>query len=111
MPFLFSYGTLQQEDVQLSTFGRPLKGSPDNLTGFIIAEIQIEDQDVISKSGKAFHPIAKATGSKKNHVPGTVFEVSDDELSCSDQYEVKAYKRIETILQSGKIAWVYVEAN
>jgi hypothetical protein len=22
MPFLFSYGTLQQEDVQLSTFGR-----------------------------------------------------------------------------------------
>ena len=26
MPFLFSYGTLQQEAVQLSTFGRRLDG-------------------------------------------------------------------------------------
>jgi hypothetical protein len=26
MPLLFSYGTLQQEAVQLSTFGRPLHG-------------------------------------------------------------------------------------
>jgi hypothetical protein len=25
MPLLFSYGTLQQDDVQLSTFGRLLK--------------------------------------------------------------------------------------
>jgi hypothetical protein len=26
MPFLFSYGTLQQEDVELSTFGMRLSG-------------------------------------------------------------------------------------
>ena len=26
MPLLFSYGTLQQEEVQLSTFGRKLEG-------------------------------------------------------------------------------------
>jgi hypothetical protein len=34
MPLLFSYGTLQQEDVQLSTFGRLLHGQRDELPGF-----------------------------------------------------------------------------
>ncbi len=34
MPLLFSYGTLQQEDVQLSTFGRLLQGQRDELLGF-----------------------------------------------------------------------------
>ena len=46
-----------------------------------------------------------------NHrVPGTVFEVTEDELKQSDAYEVDAYKRVETVLASGKSAWVYVEA-
>jgi len=111
MPLLFSYGTLQQEEVQLSTFGRRLKGTPDNLIGFIIAEVKIEDQDVISKSGKEFHPIAKMIDSTHNRIPGTVFEITDDELIHSDQYEVDAYKRVKTTLESGKIAWVYVEAG
>ena len=35
MPLLFSYGTLQQQNVQLATFGRLLKGSPDSLVGFV----------------------------------------------------------------------------
>ena len=34
MPLLFSYGTLQQPAVQLSTFGRLLQGTPDELLGF-----------------------------------------------------------------------------
>jgi hypothetical protein len=34
MPLLFSYGTLQQEDVQWSTFGRLLEGQRDELPGF-----------------------------------------------------------------------------
>ncbi|MGH9961724.1 MAG: gamma-glutamylcyclotransferase, partial [Pyrinomonadaceae bacterium] len=34
MPLLFSYGTLQQESVQLSTFGRLLQGQGDALLGF-----------------------------------------------------------------------------
>jgi len=111
MPLLFSYGTLQQEEVQLSTFGRRLEGTPDNLIGFIIAEVKIEDQEVIRKSGKEFHPIAKMTDSTYNRVPGTVFEITDDELIHSDQYEVDAYKRVKTTLESGKIAWVYVDAG
>lgn len=34
MPWLFSYGTLQQEAVQLSTVGRRLAGQADELVGF-----------------------------------------------------------------------------
>jgi hypothetical protein len=31
MPFLFSYGTLQKEQVQMETFGRILQGEKDYL--------------------------------------------------------------------------------
>jgi len=34
MPLLFSYGTLQQESVQRSTFGRLLDGPKDELPRF-----------------------------------------------------------------------------
>jgi hypothetical protein len=43
MPLLFSYGTLQQDNVQLSTFGRLLHGHTDELVGFESAIVQIED--------------------------------------------------------------------
>lgn len=110
MPLLFSYGTLQQEAVQLSTFGRKLTGAPDSLIGFLIAEVRIEDADVVATSGKEFHPIARNTGAFNHRISGTVFEVTEEELMHSDAYEVDAYKRVETVLASGKSAWVYVEA-
>ena len=34
---LFSYGTLQLESVQLSSFGRRLEGEPDAMTGYAAA--------------------------------------------------------------------------
>lgn len=78
MPYLFSYGTLQQEEVQLSTFGRQLKGSPDSLVGFLVAEVRIEDSEVIEKSGKIFHPIARKTGAFNRLIPGTVHEITEE---------------------------------
>ena len=33
MPLLFSYGTLQHDDVQINTFGRKLAGDKDMLNG------------------------------------------------------------------------------
>lgn len=110
MPFLFSYGTLQQEDVQISTFGRKLAGTPDQLVGYIIGQLKVDDGDVIATSGKEFHPIARATQSLRHRVPGIVFEVSEAELSQADHYEVAAYQRVATTLESGQVAWVYVEA-
>ena len=43
MPLLFSYGTLQQSDVQLATFGRRLVGKPDALLGFEPSPVAIRD--------------------------------------------------------------------
>ena len=110
MPYLFSYGTLQQEEVQISTFGRELTGAPDGLVGFILADIKIQDSEVIAISGREFHPIARRTGGFNHRIPGTVFEVSEEELANADRYEVSDYTRIETVLASGKSAWVYIEA-
>ena len=110
MPYLFSYGTLQQEEVQISTFGRKLTGAPDNLVGFILADLKIKDEEVIATSGREHHPIARRTGGFNHRVPGTVFEVSEEELANADRYEVSDYTRIETVLASGKSAWVYIEA-
>src|SRR5277367_5009880 len=111
MPFLFSYGTLQQEDVQKSTIGRTLTGRPDQLEKFEQSLAPIEDQDVIAKSGKTHHPIAKFTGLSGDRIDGIVFEITDAELAAADAYEVAAYERIAVVLASGLRAWVYVDAR
>lgn len=111
MALLFSYGTLQQEGVQLSTFGRPLVGSTDALVGFAQTMVKIEDQQVVATSGKTHHPIVQFSGNSEDRVHGTVFEVSDTELAHADAYEVDAYKRVAATLASGKHAWVYVDAR
>ena len=110
VPYLFSYGTLQQEEVQLSTFDRKLKGAPDTLIGYVIAGVRINNPGVVEISSKEFHPIARKTVAFNHRIPGAVFEVTEEELKHSDSYEVDAYKRVETVLASGKSAWVYVEA-
>jgi gamma-glutamylcyclotransferase (GGCT)/AIG2-like uncharacterized protein YtfP len=111
MPLLFSYGTLQQENVQLSTFGRLLQGHLDHLVGFEQSLMKIEDAEVVATSGKTHHPIVRFTGRQDNLVPGTVFEISDAELAMADSYEVAAYKRVAATLKSGKQAWVYVDVR
>jgi len=44
MPLLFSYGTLQRTDVQLSVFGRMLVGFTDNLLNFRLSELNVADE-------------------------------------------------------------------
>jgi gamma-glutamylcyclotransferase (GGCT)/AIG2-like uncharacterized protein YtfP len=111
MPLLFSYGTLQQESVQMSTFGRLLKGYPDELTGFEQSLLLIEDPLFVAATGKTHHTIVKFNGKDDSHVSGTVFEVSESELANADQYEPAGYKRISATLASGKQAWVYADAR
>jgi hypothetical protein len=48
--FLFSYGTLQLESVQMATFGRVLSGLSDVLSGFAEAPLPIADEAVIAAS-------------------------------------------------------------
>jgi gamma-glutamylcyclotransferase (GGCT)/AIG2-like uncharacterized protein YtfP len=112
MPLLFSYGTLQQENVQQSTFGRLLQGQKDELPGFGQSLVRIADPEVVAASGKTHHANITLTGRNDSPVAGTVFEVTDAELAATDQYEQSAaYKRVIATLASGKQAWVYVYAR
>ena len=108
--YLFSYGTLQQESVQISSFGRLLKGADDALPGYRQSMIEITDPDVIRKSGKNFHPIVVASDNPADEISGKVFEITEAELAAADAYEVSDYKRVLVRLKSGVDAWVYVKA-
>jgi gamma-glutamylcyclotransferase (GGCT)/AIG2-like uncharacterized protein YtfP len=112
MPLIFSYGTLQQAHVQMSTFGRLLRGERDELPGFEESLVRIEDPLVAAASGRTHHANVTFTGSHDSCVTGTVFEITDAELAAADQYEqLASYKRIPARLASGKQAWVYVDAR
>ena len=105
---LFSYGTLQLESVQLSTFHRLLEGRKDSIIGYSLSYIEIADKEVIAKSGKTHHPIIKYSGKVEDEVAGMVFSVSKEELLQADEYEVDDYKRVTVPLKSGGSTWVYV---
>jgi hypothetical protein len=108
---LFSYGTLQLDAVQQSTFGRLLTGSPDVLTGFAVLPLSIDDPHVVAISGKAVHTMASFTGRDADVIAGTVFELTPEEIQSADTYEVAAVTRVAVVLQSGTRAWVYVDAR
>ena len=110
MPLLFSYGTLQQEPVQISTFGRVLQGYADALVGFELSRVKIEDPAFVATSGQSEHAIVTFTGNDQNRVNGMVFEVTDNELARADVYEPAGYERVLARLASGNEAWVYARA-
>jgi gamma-glutamylcyclotransferase (GGCT)/AIG2-like uncharacterized protein YtfP len=111
MPLLFSYGTLQQAKVQLSTFGRLLSGQHDDLVGFEQASVKIEDPRVVAAIGRTHHANVKFNGNEQSRVSGMVFEITDAELASVDGYEIAfSYERMATVLASGTEAWVYVHA-
>lgn len=105
---LFSYGTLQLESVQLSSFGRLLDGEDDVLHGFAVIEIQIRDPAVLDASGIETH-LGLVPGDGPP-IPGKVFRLTPEELDAADVYESENYRRIEVPLASGTRAWVYVKA-
>lgn len=105
---LFSYGTLQQEGVQLANFGRRLEGEPDAIAGYRPSTVAIDDPEVVAESGAEVHPILIATGEAADQIEGMVFRITAAELAAADEYETSAYTRVETLLRSGRRAWVYV---
>jgi hypothetical protein len=111
MPLLFSYGTLQEPDVQRSTFGRLLSGHIDELVGFVKEVFRIEDPAFVAASGKADHAIVRFTDRNEDRVKGMVFEVTESELAQSDAYEPRGYARVSATLASGTVAWVYAASS
>ncbi|NYH18545.1 gamma-glutamylcyclotransferase family protein [Paraburkholderia bryophila] len=105
---LFSYGTLQLEAVQLATFSRKLDGQADDMPGFSMTLLKIEDASVVATSGKTHHPVVSYSGNPADKVRGTVFSITPEELAQADAYEVSDYRRDRVTLASGVSAWVYV---
>jgi len=109
---LFSYGTLQDEPIQLKTFGRILKGDPDIITGYKISLVKIKDEDVVIASGMTHYNNIIYTGNTSDVISGTVFAITEAELKQADKYEAADdYERMLIELKSGKTAWVYHYTN
>ena len=108
---LFSYGTLQQKEVQRANYGRELEGQEDQLPGYVLEPVAISRSDVVDLSGKAIHTVARPSGRPTDRVSGMVFLLTESELAASDAYEDVAYKRAEVTLLSGLTAWAYVAAS
>ncbi len=109
MPLLFSYGTLQRNDVQLAAFGRLLEGQRDELPGYVHSLVPIGDLEFAAAMGMTHYANITPNGNNGKRVSGTVFEITEAELSAADEYERDAdYRRIPVTLASGKQAWVYL---
>jgi len=108
MPRLFSYGTLQQDEVQQATFGRRLSGRPDELPGYEASLARIDDPREAASARATHHDNVRVTDRTGAGVSGTVFEITDAELASADGYERRAgYDRAAVRLASGAEAWVY----
>lgn len=110
MESLFSYGTLREDGVQNTVFGRKVAGSPDAILGYRLQPVTITDPAAIAISGRAEHTILEPTGRDEDRVEGMVLLISAAELQLADGYEDAAYRRAKARLRSGAEAWVYVRA-
>ncbi len=102
MEKLFTYGTLQDKEIQEKIFGRVLNGTSETLIGYAVKEIQIEEE-----FGLMQYPIITETNNPEDTINGIVFEITANDLRQADLYEGFHYKRIEVHLQSSEKAWVY----
>ena len=76
----------------MATFGRALQGEADALPGFEQCMVRIGNYEVVTTSGKTYHPNVSTPG-QGNRVCGTVFEVSDAELAAADKYETRRVQK------------------
>ena len=105
--YLFSYGTLQKDKVQLALFGRILQGWTDTLRGYKVVSIEIKDKAFLSKGEGNLQQTLVISHNNNDAIKGTVFEITEEELLYADKYEPDNYKRRKVMLQSGKEAWIY----
>jgi gamma-glutamylcyclotransferase (GGCT)/AIG2-like uncharacterized protein YtfP len=105
MEKLFAYGSLKNEDIQKDLFGRILEGTFETLIGYVVKQIQIEEE-----FGIVHYPIITETQNAEDTINGVVYSVSSEELRQTDLYEGLHYKRVEVQLQSNQKAWAYSAA-
>jgi gamma-glutamylcyclotransferase (GGCT)/AIG2-like uncharacterized protein YtfP len=103
---LFTYGSLQHDDVQENLFGRVLDGTPEKLIGYVLKRFQIEEE-----FGIVHYPVIVETKNEDDYIDGIVYEITEKELNQADLYEGINYKRVEVHLHSDQKAWAYSAAN
>ncbi|HEV7608699.1 MAG TPA: gamma-glutamylcyclotransferase family protein [Steroidobacteraceae bacterium] len=109
MPLIFSYGSLQQDAVQLANYGRVLHGERDELIGWVRTKVDVPEWHKAAAAGLSHYANVERTPESGDAVTGTVFELTDAELAATDAYELDAeYARVVVALASGRSAWVYV---
>jgi gamma-glutamylcyclotransferase (GGCT)/AIG2-like uncharacterized protein YtfP len=112
VPLIFSYGSLQQEAVQVSTYGRVLRGDSDELIGWVRTLIKVPGWHKAAAAGVSHYANVERSPESGGRVAGTVFELTDAELAATDAYERDSeYRRAVAVLASGRSAWVYVSAG
>ena len=104
---VFSYGTLRQANVQMALYGHTVQTIEDTLPSWRLDWIQITDPEVIAASGSDRHPILRRSDASES-VSGAYLELTSEELSATDNYEVPDYVRESVTLSSGVQAFVYV---
>ncbi|WDF62397.1 gamma-glutamylcyclotransferase family protein [Flavobacterium sp. KACC 22763] len=104
MEKLFSYGTLRSKQVQMQIFKKVLVGTPDQLLGYKLKSLQIEEE-----FGMADYVVAIASENAEENIHGVVFNVTSADLAKVDLFESNSYRRVQVKLQSGTVAWVYTE--
>nr|WP_315238221.1 gamma-glutamylcyclotransferase family protein [uncultured Flavobacterium sp.] len=104
MEQIFSYGTLQSKEIQMQVFNKLLTGTPDQLTGYKLKDLQIEEEFGIED-----YFVATPSENSSDAVDGIVYSISSADLAKADQFESNAYKRVEITLKSGIVAWIYIE--
>ena len=106
---LFSYGTLQQPEVQRATFGRLLDGEPDVLQRHRLGLVEIKDPEAVATSGLTHHLNIVPSGRAEDEVPGVVLQLTEADLAAADAYEGPSdYRRARVTLKSGREAFVYI---
>jgi hypothetical protein len=109
--YLFSYGTLQREDVQKALFGRTLNGLPDVLHGYKLLTVEITDEAFLARGEEKYQRTVVASTDPNDRIEGTALELTDEELKQSDAYEPEGYERDRVKLESGIEAWIYLKVE
>lgn len=104
MELLFSYGTLRSKQIQMQIFNKVLSGTQDQLLGYKLKSLQIEEE-----FGMADYVVAIASETTTDIIHGVAFTVTNADLLKVDQFESNSYRRVQVTLKSGKVAWVYTE--
>ena len=101
---LFSYGTLRSKQIQMQIFNKILTGTPDQLLGHKLKSLQIEEE-----FGMADYVVVVPSETPSDIIHGVVFNISSTDLAKIDLFESNAYKRVQVTLNSGIVAWIYME--